>query len=127
MSLYSALSNNPAAFEGNPKLSKAAKQRLLHTLVKCGDLLGDGDLGKAFERQVRREYDAAIHQLYPNLKKIMRAEKADKVNKAVKAWLGSNGATHACGQCNTKGSLMQTRSGARVVICTVCKAKYKLS
>lgn len=123
MSLLDKIEKNNA-HEINPKLTEQQKQFYLGRLVKCGDILGDGDLDPEFERQVRKEYRQTLDMLYPNIAKAERQARAEHRDILVSKWLELD---RQCPECKAKGRFTQSRKGAMKVQCNHCKSKFSLS
>lgn len=105
----------------NSTLSEKTTAYLKGRLVKCGDLLADGDLDPAFEREVRKEYRSILRALgyEDEHKKIVRQRRAAAINEVMAAVVKNQ----TCTLCN--GPIKQTRKGSKRARCTDCGALFQ--
>ncbi|MGX9459398.1 hypothetical protein ACWU37_20940 (plasmid) [Photobacterium damselae subsp. damselae] len=113
-------------YKKNPNLTQEQERYLSQRLIRCGDLLGEGDLDPSFKKEVRREYRAVLNELYPDIKKSENKKRSDLRDKAVKAWLEGPGLNTACSGCSSVGCFKQSRRGSYRIICTRCNMKSRL-
>lgn len=103
-------------------LTDKDKSHLHQQLIKCGDLLADGDLDPAFEKEVRKEYRQILKALGigKGFSAERRKQRSELINEAMKKRVSDVN----CSKC--KSELKQTRKGSKRALCTCCGAKFQL-
>lgn len=97
------------------------REFLSNQLIKLGDMMGDGLHHEADGKWISAEYRRISKLLYPEEFKRKREQKTKRINERIAELLENR----KCDKCG--GELKQSRSGSKVINCTSCPARYKLS
>jgi hypothetical protein len=96
-------------------------KHLWDQFCKLGEMMGDGLHHEPDGKWISREYKKLSKILVPEIKEVeqkRRIQKNGLVDQQINNLLADK-------KCSCGGSLRQSRSGSKILYCTVCPLRYK--